>query len=95
MTEMLGTLLLSMLAGLILGAIYFGGLWFSLSRLLPLKHASAWLMLSFLIRNLIVLFGFYWTMDGRWERLVVAFLGFTLVRVFLSRHAAQKLPSGT
>jgi F1F0 ATPase subunit 2 len=94
MTESIGIVLPSLAVGLALGAVYFGGLWFSVRHLLVLEHAAAWFAISFLARALIVLFGFYWTMDGHWERLIVAMLGFGLVRVLFSNLFGKKLRSG-
>ena len=95
MSESVIFLLPSLFVGLALGGFYFGGLWFSVHRLLPRKHAAAWFLLSFLFRNLIVLLGFYWIMDGRMERLLIALFGFSLVRVLLSKRLSQTVREGS
>ena len=67
-------------SGVVLGAIYFGGLWLTVRRV-PLVRQPALLLLgSFLLRSAVVLLGFYVVMDGRWERLVACMIGFLLAR---------------
>jgi F1F0 ATPase subunit 2 len=90
MINTINLLLPAFFAGLALGAIHIGGLWFSIHHLLVREHAAAWFLLSFTTRNLIVLFGFYWIMDGQVERLLIALLGFALIRVIVSRRVAGK-----
>ncbi|MGR9107544.1 MAG: N-ATPase subunit AtpR [Gammaproteobacteria bacterium] len=88
-------LLPSLIAGLGFGAFYFAGLWFSVHHFLRRRHAAMWFLLSFTARNLIVLLGFYWLTDGRPARLVAALLGFSMVRLVLSKRVAGKTASGT
>jgi F1F0 ATPase subunit 2 len=72
--------------GVGLGLFYFGGLWLTV-RAVPTAHRPALLTLgSFLARLGMTLFGFYLIMGGRWERLLVALLGFILMRAILVRH---------
>jgi len=83
MSESIGHLVLPFLSGLVLGVIYFGGLWLSVRCLLGSERAAMWILVSFVVRNLIVLAGFYLTVNGRWERLLVTLVGFILVRSIL------------
>jgi len=78
-------LTLSLGAGISLGVFYFGGLWLTV-RKLPRAPRPVFLSLSsFFARMAVVLMGFYFVMDGRWERLFVCLLGFLGVRFVLVR----------
>ena len=44
------------------------------------------LFVSFLVRVGVVLFGIYFVMGGRWERLVACMAGFLLARTLLIRQ---------
>ena len=78
-------LTLSLGAGIGLGVFYFGGLWLTV-RKLPTAPRPVFLSLSsFFARMAVVLIGFYFVMDGRWERLFVCLLGFLGMRFVLVR----------
>lgn len=99
MDEGLYTLVPSFLWGLILGTIYFGGLWFSIRFLLYLERGALWMSISFLTRNLIVVAGFYWVMNGQWQILIASLTGFLLIRVafvnYLGKQRRLVVPSET
>jgi F1F0 ATPase subunit 2 len=67
-------------AGLILGAIFFGGLWWTVRKGLVAKQPALWFLGSFLIRTGFVLFGFYFAGGGQWPRLLSCLLGFLVAR---------------
>ena len=46
-------------AGIVLGAVFFGGLWWTVSRALTAAVPAAWFGLSALLRMAIVLTGLY------------------------------------
>lgn len=67
--------------GLLLGALFFGGLWWTL-RYLPTSRHPAWLLSCSLYLRLAVLgSGLYWLADGQWQRYALALLGVLLARV--------------
>lgn len=73
-------------AGLVLGAFYFIALWRTV-RKVPDTPSPLRLMLgSFVVRTAVVLPGFYFVMNGHWERLVIALIGFILMRMILTRR---------
>ena len=91
MTELL-PLALAFVAGLLLSAFYFGGLWWTVRRGVLSKQPALWFSGSMLLRTSIALVGFYFAGRGHWERLVVCLLGFVMARVFvtwLTRSAAE------
>jgi len=88
-----GTLGLACLAGGALGAIFFGGLWWTLAKGLASSRPAQWFLASLLLRMGIVLTGFYFVAGGHWERLVACLLGFLAARLVgmrLTRAPAEK-----
>lgn len=77
-------LLISLVAGVLLGLFYFIGLWWTIGRLHG-RQAALLFLSSFLVRTLVVVAGFYWVMEGRWERLLAALAGFLLARILVVR----------
>ncbi len=77
------TLILSLLAGLLLGAIFFGGLWWTIQRGVSSKQPAVWFLGSLLLRTMIAVTGFYFVSRGDWKRLLGCLFGFVLARVFV------------
>ena len=75
----------ALVAGLSLGAIFFGGLWWSVRQGVASKHPALWFLSSMLLRMSIVLAGFYCVGRGDWRRLVACLLGFILARFIVLR----------
>jgi F1F0 ATPase subunit 2 len=75
------TLLLAGGAGLLLGAIFFGGLWWTVNRGVSSPRPAFWFLGSFLMRMGATLAGFYLVSGGHWERLVSCLVGFLTARV--------------
>jgi F1F0 ATPase subunit 2 len=78
-------LALSLMAGLLLGAIFFGGLWWTVRKGISSKSPALWFLGSMLLRIIIVLAGFYFVGRGDWQRLVVFLLGFIIARFIVMR----------
>lgn len=79
------TLLLAGIAGGVLGAIFFGGLWWTVRKSMTSPHAALWIFTSLLARMGIALGGLYVVADGQWPRLLAALLGFVLARLLVIR----------
>ncbi|MGD2084517.1 MAG: ATP synthase subunit I [Chromatiales bacterium] len=81
---------LSAAAGLVLGAVYFLGLWVTVRRLPEAEHPMVLLGISLVTRMSVLLTGL-WLIgrDGHWERLVAAMVGVVLARFLVMR----RLPS--
>ncbi len=86
------TLVLAGLAGLLLGAIFFGGLWWTVNKGVSSERPALWFLGSFLVRMSTTLTGFYLVGRGNWERLLVCLLGFLTARVMVTWMTRQ---SGT
>ena len=77
----MSTLVLALGAGSLLGFIFYGGLWLTVSKGLTSTHAHWWFMGSFWLRLAIALGGFYLVAQGDWKNLLACFIGFVLARV--------------
>ena len=73
------------LAGLVLGAVFFGGLWWTVRQGVSSPRPVLWFVGSLLLRTGIVLAGFYLVGSGQWQRLLVCLLGFVIARFFVMR----------
>jgi F1F0 ATPase subunit 2 len=84
MSESLG-LVLALMAGVSLGAIFFGGLWWTVRKSFSSQQPALWFFSSSLLRTTLVLAGFYFIALGNWQRLVVSLLGFAMARLVVTR----------
>ena len=82
-------LFLTALAGSVLGAIFFGGLWWTVSKSLSSQRTALWLIGSLILRMTIVLAGFYWIGGDRWERYLAGFVGFFLARIIVTKFTLK------
>ncbi len=76
---------LALVAGLLLGTIFFGGLWWTVRNGVFSKSPALWFLGSLLLRMSLVLAGFYFIGRGGWERLVSCLLGFIIARFIVMR----------
>ena len=83
-------LTLALLAGLSLGAMFFGGLWWTVRRSLSAKHPAIWLFGSVMLRMSATLAGFYFVGRGDWARLVVCLVGFVLARIVVMKATSPR-----
>jgi len=75
------TLMLSWMVGGALGAIFFGGLWWTVRKGVSSSSPAFWFFGSMLLRTGVALAGFYFVGRGHWERLLVCLLGFVVARL--------------
>ena len=84
MNEIL-TLMLALVAGVLLGTLFFGGLWWTVRKGVSSTQPALWFFGSLLLRMSIALAGFYFIARGHWERLLVCLLGFVTARLIVTR----------
>ena len=85
--------IISFISGLLLGWLFFAGLWITLKDIGHTRHPVLRILGSLLLRMGLVLAGFYALLQwAGWPHLLVATLGFTLLRLVLARRLCQ--PSG-
>ncbi|MET3131449.1 F1F0 ATPase subunit 2 [Oxalobacteraceae bacterium GrIS 1.11] len=73
------------LGGVVLGALFFGGLWWTVRRSLAARAPALWLLASLLLRMAGALAGIYMIGAGDWRRLLVCLLGFVGARLLALR----------
>jgi len=85
-------LVLALVTGVVLGAMFFGGLWWTVRKGVSSKQPAFWFFGSLLLRTSIALAGFYFIARGHWERLLVCLLGFVIARLIVTQltRAAEK-----
>lgn len=94
MNEML-RMVLELIAGMLLGTLFFGGLWWTVRKGLSAKQPALWFGTSFLLRTAIVLAGFHFVGGADWQRLLLCLLGFFMARLIVARCTARRGPGGT
>jgi F1F0 ATPase subunit 2 len=81
----ISTLFPALLAGVLLGTIFFGGLWWTIRRGVSSPRAAAWFFGSMVLRTTIAVAGFYFVSHGDWRRLSGCLLGFLVARILVMR----------
>ena len=79
------TLVLALVTGVLLGAIFFGGLWWTVRKGVSSERPALWFLGSLLLRTSITLTGFYFVSRGDWRRLLMCLLGFLIARPIVTR----------
>jgi F1F0 ATPase subunit 2 len=74
-------LTLALGAGLLLGALFFGGLWWTVRKAISSANPALWFSCSRLARLAMVLAGFYGVGSHHWERLLMCLFGFVAARL--------------
>ena len=82
-------------AGVGIGAIFFGGLWWTIRKGAASAQPALWFLGSLLLRMSVALAGFYFVSGGHWERLLLCLLGFVMARLavtWLTRPSEHDQP---
>jgi F1F0 ATPase subunit 2 len=78
------TLALTLMTGLLLGAIFFGGLWWTVRLGIASRRPALLFLGSLLLRTVVVVAGFYFVGDGHWPRLLACLSGFVIARFIVT-----------
>ncbi|MDB2415338.1 ATP synthase subunit I [Rickettsiales bacterium] len=87
-------MLLVFASGLVLGTIFYAGLWWTVKKGLTSNYAPLWFTASLWSRLAIAIVGFYVIGQGDWKRFFVCLVGFIIARIAVTlltkdpRHAA-------
>ncbi len=87
------SLVLALATGVLLGAMFFGGLWWTVEKGVLSKRPALWFLNSLLLRTSMTLTGFYVVSRGDWQRLLMCLLGFVIARplvTWLTRPAETR-----
>jgi len=74
-----------LLAGGLIGTVFFGGLWLTVQKGLTSEHPALWFFGSTLLRTGFALAGFYFIAQGDWRKILLGLLGFFIARVVITR----------
>jgi len=78
-------MILAFIGGILLGTIFYGGLWFTVKKSVASKMPAIWVLGSFFLRVCITLVGFYYISFGNWQKLFICVLGFIVARLIVMR----------
>jgi len=86
---------LAVVAGLLLGTMFFVGLWWTVRKAIFSQRPALWLLGSQLLRTSLTLTGFYVVSGGHWQRLLACLLGFVIARFIVIKFTGRPvaLPS--
>jgi F1F0 ATPase subunit 2 len=87
-------LALAFVVGAVFGAIFFGGLWWTVQKAVASELPAAWFVGSLLSRTCLILTGFYLVGEGHWSRIVACFLGFLMARFLVVRKLSRATAVG-
>jgi F1F0 ATPase subunit 2 len=80
-----GVLVLALVAGGGLGAMFYGGLWWTVLRGVSSATPARWFLASALLRTGLTLAGFYVVAGAQADRLVACLLGFGVAHIAITR----------
>jgi len=69
--------------GILLGALFFGGLWWTTKRGMLSKSPALWFLGSLFIRMGITITVFYFISRDHWERALICLVGFIFARIII------------
>lgn len=71
-------------AGMLLGALFYGGLWWTVRKIASSPWPALWVLGSLLLRMSAAVAGFYLVAGSHWERLLLCLLGFIMARALVA-----------
>ena len=81
-----------LVAGVVLGLVFFGGLWWTVRRGLSSPRPALWFFCSLVVRVVLTLGGIYLLAGDQWQRLLAIMLGFWLARAVVLRLTGLPAP---
>jgi F1F0 ATPase subunit 2 len=81
----IGLVIGALAAGMALGALFFGGLWWTVRRGLTAANPAVWFGLSSLLRMAITVSGLYYVAREGWPSLLACLCGLLIARVAITR----------
>ena len=82
---------IALAVGAVLGAIFFGGLWWTVRNALTAANPALRFLASLLLRTGIVLTGFYYASGNGWLSLLLCLCGFIIARVVVTHITRPQL----
>ncbi|WP_282143301.1 ATP synthase subunit I [Cellulophaga baltica] len=79
------SILLGFFGGTAIGALFFGGLWFTTKKMLTSKWPALMYLGSLILRVGFTLLGFYYIGQDNWKIILIGLLGFISMRFIVLR----------
>jgi F1F0 ATPase subunit 2 len=83
-------LILAAFSGVLLGCLYFGGLWLTVRQAPNWQHPGLGMLASLFLRLALVGIGLYLMADGHWQRYAAALPGLLIARWWWVRRIEVK-----
>jgi F1F0 ATPase subunit 2 len=80
-------------AGIGLGTLFFGGLWWTVRLGLTSEQPALWFFGSLLLRMSLAMTGVYLVAQGHWQRMLACVLGFFVARWVVTGVTRRSDPS--
>jgi F1F0 ATPase subunit 2 len=77
-------------AGIALGMVFYGGLWFTTKKIMQTKMPALLLFGSFILRAAITMTGFYFVTGANWKNMLICLFGFVAARSFVKNLTRPK-----
>lgn len=81
--------MLPFIVGTILGAIYFGGLYFTTQKIGEVEKPTLLIVLSFILRMGLLILTFFYLSKGGYKDMLIALVALIIVR-FIMTHSINK-----
>jgi F1F0 ATPase subunit 2 len=78
-------LILALLEGILIGFVFFGGLWWTVRRGVISEHPASLFFGSLLVRTTVAVVAFYFVSMEGWQPLTACLIGFVIGRILISR----------
>lgn len=89
MNEMIN-MLPAFIGGIVLGILFFGGLWLTIQKALHSKIPALIFAASFMIRMAVFLTGFYYVTQNSWQKMLICLAAFLMARTIITRISQKK-----
>jgi F1F0 ATPase subunit 2 len=88
------TWILAWAAGVALGAVFFGGLWWTVKKGASSSRPAILFLTSVVLRMAIVMIGFYLVSAAQWQRLLACLAGFVVARLAVTWLTCDRRKEG-
>ncbi len=82
-------LLLALVSGFAIGAFLFGGLWFTVTRIVDSIIPAVWVVVCFFAHVSVTWIGYRCISSGDLQRLLICVLGFIAARIFVMHYTKR------
>jgi len=77
------------MAGIGLGVLFFGGLWWTVNKSVTSRRPGLLVFISLIVRLSVILAGFYVVAGARWQEWLACLVGFVVSRFLVTRFISS------